>query len=150
MELTSTFYSLIVNSCQNCPLHDGIALNQNTTTEISVYFALHSVGEGARIEIYWVIIPKAVVVHNPAPSMEVGTHNFWSQRGMSIWKVPGIMTFGVFKREKLLLVSVVIDGSVPWLDMTMGLVSELGGQWFQILHAWHMNCQNRQKGQTKY
>ena len=67
--------------------------------------------------------------------MEVGTHNFWPQRGMSIWKVPGIMTFGVSKSEKLLLVSVVIDGSVPWLDMTMGPVPELGGQWFQILHA---------------
>ena len=53
--------------------------------------ALHSTGEGARIEIYWVIIPKAVVVHNPAPSMELGTHNFWPQRRMSIWKVPRIM-----------------------------------------------------------
>ena len=117
-----------------------------------MYFAF--CWEGARIEIYWVIIPKAVVVHNPAPSMEVGTHNFWPQPGMSIWKVPGIMAspsgFLVWEKEKFMTIalsvfilgspgclswcwrkrkvlgirpnaSVVIDGSVPWLDMTMGL-----------------------------
>ena len=42
----------------------------------------------------------------------------------------------VFKKRKAVgnscEASVVIDGSVPWLDITMGATAELGGQWTQI------------------
>ena len=39
---------------------------------------------------------------------------------------------GVQKRKAVGIsceASVVIDGSVPWLDITMGATAELGGQW---------------------
>ena len=132
--------------------------------------ALHSTGEGARIEIYWVIIPKAVVVHNPAPSMEVELIISSPNVECQYWKVPGIMVLVFNVREKL-LVSVCRDQlwlmevsrewtwqwsrSPNWEDnasrfcctrdlwIVKILKKSTARQYLQILqtlHAWPINC----------